>query len=131
MIIYLAASFPNKEKLRTVNKYLLNRGVKVICRWLDNKLYGLNKKDAIQDYEDVESSDVIIVFSDGGQQLSKGGRHTILGLALGWKKKIYLFGPKEQLFHYHPSVNQVTDRLLKDIDIDKLVIKIVELTTRS
>jgi hypothetical protein len=54
---------------------------------------------------DVIMSDEVVCLS--GDAYSKGGRHSEVGAAIALGKRVWLIGPREQVFHYHPLVVQV------------------------
>ena len=118
--IYLAASYARKDEMRGVRDVLETAGFKVTSRWIDQEgeyekgdippdRYSENPEVGIEfaerDLVDIAESDAFIMFT--GDELSSGGRHTEYGIALMYNMKaIIIVGPRENVFHCHPSVMQ-------------------------
>ena len=107
MKVYLAASFPRLREMRERRADLEKRGHTVTSRWLDhdpdtnyeNIPEHAQQRRAWEDWEDVRASNCFIMFTES-PPLSRGGRHTELGLALGLGKQVVIIGPKENVFHH-------------------------------
>jgi len=99
--VYIAASFPRKEEAQALCEQLEASGkYSVQSTWhkpRENPEYDACKEHAERDFWQVAESGMLIQFT--GDSLTKGGRHSELGLALAWKKVVYLVGPREQVFH--------------------------------
>ena len=122
MLIYLAARYSRLEELQGYADDLRAIGHRVEARWLlgDHQIHeGADKVEAAtmsvpiegrvfaeDDVLDVASADMLIAFSEepraGGA--SRGGRHVEFGLALAWRKKVIVVGPRENVFHTLPGV---------------------------
>jgi hypothetical protein len=58
-----------------------------------------------EDLQDVVGCDLLVAFSETPRSnASRGGRHVEFGIAMGLSKKLYVIGPRENIFHWHPSV---------------------------
>lgn len=94
--IYVAASFPEKYAAMRVVNIFVKHGWKSNTNWLRHK--NGSEEEAAQDYYDVMRSDCVCVIT--GDNLSKGGRHTECGIALGAGIACVRIGPMEQIFHH-------------------------------
>jgi len=55
---------------------------------------------------------VLLFFSEPPDSHSKrGGRHVEFGLALAWGKRLMIVGPRENVFHCLPQVEQYANML--------------------
>lgn len=130
MKIYVAASYPRKADARKVAEILAKAGhIIIAARWIyedegydsdthrgetKKRQYDRLSNAAIRDIEDVKSCDTLVCLTDGEVQLTHGGRHSELGMALLLEKDVFIVGPREQVFHYHPRVrhyNELNDLL--------------------
>jgi hypothetical protein len=110
---YVAASAARQGDAKVVAEHLRARGAKVKARWLEQEdvSYGRPGVEdelgscAQLDMHDVINSDEVVCLS--GDAYSKGGRHSEIGAAIALGKNVWLLGPREQVFHYHPLVKQV------------------------
>ena len=127
---YVASSFRNMDAVIYVTKQLVNKGYVHTYDWTKNadareentltfedlKEIGQQEKNAVIE------SDFIVVILPGGK-----GTHIELGIALGLRKKIFLFSPDRAIDHvettstfYHlPEVEKCYGTL------DELVDKII------
>jgi hypothetical protein len=109
-IVYIAASYPRKDEAQSLAGLLKHRGHCVSSRWhregpkKDNPT--LWPTDCLRDLEDLEECNVLVGIT--GDNLSRGGRHTEIGIALATGKRIILVGPMEQVFHAHPKIEVVS-----------------------
>ncbi len=107
--IYIAASFPRKAEAHDLARMLQDLGHLVVSRWHDENGQSakddpaLWPKDAPRDVDDVLDCDIFLCLT--GDTLSRGGRHTELGIALSTKKKVIILGPREQVFHALPCID--------------------------
>lgn len=122
MRIYLAARYSRREELNGYADELRNEGFTVDARWLlgEHKWNPLAaeveaaefsvplvaRRFALDDVEDLLKSDIVISFTEPTRAVSssRGGRHVEFGLAYAWRKKLYLVGPRENVFHTLPGV---------------------------
>lgn len=108
MKIYLAARFPRIEEMRKYADELTEDGHEVTASWVYGGEEGLTFSDiALLDVSDVIKSDALVCFTEPyGSSNVGGGRHSEFGVALALRKKLYLVGEREQVFHWWPSVIQ-------------------------
>lgn len=117
MRIYIAASFPNKDKAQALREYLREKGHVITSRWLDghNAMYGMQPQFALMDAEDVASAEVLVCMT--GDTLTRGGRHAEVGMAIALRKPIILYcedfaeKAREMVFHHHPLCESACMRL--------------------
>lgn len=105
----------------TKSTSMRNLGHDVDCRWLkglhqihpgsanvDNADSSVPMEAAAfaqEDVEDLAASHAIILFSERPDSHSKrGGRHVEFGMALAWGKRLFVIGPRENVFHCLPGV---------------------------
>ena len=132
MNIYLASQYSRREELCGYRAQLWKLGHEVPARWLNGvdqintegqplKESGeqlvedgaadvaaeLRQKFALDDFEDVQSCDLLVAFTEIPRtSTSRGGRHVELGLALGTGKPVVIIGPRENIFCWLPVVSQ-------------------------
>ena len=122
--IYLAARFSRHEELNRYASELRDAGHEVTARWLSRESQANENTVAVQncngevplagrplaqeDFEDIKRADVVISITEQPrvQHTTRGGRHVELGLALGWGKQLIIIGPRENVFHTLPQVEQ-------------------------
>jgi hypothetical protein len=125
MKIYIAASYPRKAEAKTLALILAGHGHTIVSTWTEmdegynndgirerESTYQYHKRlqaAAIRDVKQVKECDVIISFTDGENQLTRGGRHSEFGIAVGLNKKLICIGPKEHVLHYLPNINEFAD----------------------
>jgi hypothetical protein len=67
----------------------------------------LRQKFAKDDFRDVVMCDMLIGFTEPPRSsASRGGRHVELGIALGLMKRVWIVGPRENLFCWLEDVRQ-------------------------
>ena len=126
--VYLAARYSRREELCQYREHLRLAGVEVVGRWLDggNQIDEVGKpigdhgeqlvegdaacreaaelrmKFAKDDVDDVAAADIVVSFTEQPRQASnnRGGRHVEFGYALATGKKLFIVGPRENLFHW-------------------------------
>lgn len=112
MKFYVAARFSDKNKVKEINKLILDKGYKLSGDWTDHvktdsyeKQIERSRKYAIEDVDAVINCDVFVLLLN-----EKGGTgsSTELGIALALNKKIYAIGDHigNNMFNFHPLVNQ-------------------------
>ena len=135
MRIYLAARYSRREELCGYRDQLQQLGHTVRAVWLDGKhqisdsgepigdqgealVEGddgsasersakLRAKFAYEDFRDVILCELFISFTEQPRSgFSRGGRHVELGIAMGTMKRIWIVGPRENLFCWHEDVRQ-------------------------
>lgn len=123
--IYLSARFARRDELRGYRDELVAAGFVVTSSWLDSteaidhvtgravapdgshpEHTPRASEMAVADIADVRASRVFIAFTDepGVVGAGRGGRHVELGLALAVEQDIFVVGPREHVFHWHPLV---------------------------
>ncbi len=125
--IYLAARYSRREELCRYREEIRGAGHVVTARWLDGEHQiddagkpigeegealvegddesahvrgaALRRSFAREDFGDVMMCDLLIAFTEKPRSiLSRGGRHVELGIALGTMKRVWIVGPRENLF---------------------------------
>lgn len=122
MKVYLASNYRRRDELLAVKAELeeLHLGYQVVSRWLihdpdtpaaklveqaDVAMPDEAQQFAVVDYEDVQSADVLVLFSDPvSQSGQRGGCHVEFGMALAWRKPVVVVGPRQNVFHTLPDV---------------------------
>jgi hypothetical protein len=67
----------------------------------------LRQKFAQDDYRDVLGCELLIAFTEPPRSASsRGGRHVELGIALGLMKRVWIVGPRENIFCWLEDVRQ-------------------------
>lgn len=103
MRIYVAASWSRqKTDAQALADILTKMGHTITSGWLKAADGADQAIEAENDYNDVMRAEALVCIT--GDTESKGGRHTELGLALALQKRVYIVGPREQVFHHHPRV---------------------------
>ena len=114
MKIYLAATYSRHPEMREVRSTLESLGHIVTGRWINGNHEVTNKSYdrqgeifAIEDYEDLVASELVISFTEEPRSTSgrgRGGRHVEFGIALALNKSLVVIGHRENVFHYLPQV---------------------------
>ena|SRR6266496_13608 len=113
-IVYLSASIRAQPVMRRYRDILQDEfGWKVQARWIDvqeSSPMGVKEVQedrvraaiyAVTDMADILTSGTVIIFTRWPS--TSGGRHTELGLALAFGKRIILVGPRENVFQALPD----------------------------
>ena len=102
MRYHLAARYPRRLELCGYRERLLSIGDTVTSRWLDfRKMPRWSYGIAQEDCEDLMRADAVIIFTEiPNTVLATGGRHVEFGLALAQGKRVFVVGPRENVFHY-------------------------------
>lgn len=127
MIIYLASRYSRREELCGYREQIRGLGHRVDAVWLNGehqisnegtpigeqgerlvegddgsdseRAAALRQKFAQEDFRDVMMSDLLIAFTEPPRSsASRGGRHVELGIALGMMKRVWIVGPRENIF---------------------------------
>lgn len=123
MKIYIAARFDRIDEMNEIAARLRDAGHIVDCRWLNgsHQLHpGADEVEAAQgnipmaaqpfaldDVEDLSAADAILFFSEKPESHSKrGGRHVEFGMAIALRKRLFVIGPRENVFHCLPQVER-------------------------
>lgn len=122
--VYLAARYSRNAEMRDYRDDLLALGIKVTSRWIDchtdvvgdftasftQEFLNANPEKCAplgqHDLDDLDEADCVISFTGSGL---KGGRHVELGYALARGKRLFVIGPRENVFHTLPIVEHFDD----------------------
>lgn len=135
MRIYLAARYSRRLELCEYRDQLRAAGHTVQATWLDGehqisdrgtpigesgealvegddesaseRAAALRQRLAHEDYRDVAMCELLIAFTEPPRSNhSRGGRHVELGIALGMMKRVFIVGPRENIFCWLEDVRQ-------------------------
>ncbi len=119
MKFYIAARFSRRPECNDLAHRIKSLGHEITSRWVkpdtDHVLpTGLSAQAAdserqrfcLEDMEDVFSADAMVSLMEEPRNNSRGGRHVEFGMALALHRPLYIIGPRETVFHHHPSVRQ-------------------------
>ena len=123
MKVYLAARFSRREEMRRYAGELAELGHEVTARWVVGPPQASHHPDqvsghsqayeervSVEDLKDVADATCIVCFSEQPRSTNtRGGRHVEFGLAVAGEKRIILVGPRENVFHFLPQVENFTD----------------------
>jgi nucleoside 2-deoxyribosyltransferase len=122
MNVYIAGKFEDQAHLRDLAAALEMVDYCVTSRWLrerNNATYGVGKplkRLASRDLEDIDASDVMVVFSNPiGKDSGTVGRHVETGYALGKGLPVIYIGLPRHIFTTLPSTHRVTPKLPYDM----------------
>lgn len=107
MNIYIAASYSRIDEANTCAQRLSGDGHNITSYWLtgipavENWSRGACAK---QDIADIIKADCVLVLT--GTPSTSGGHHVETGFALALYKRIVLVGPRQNVFHHLPRVEQ-------------------------
>ena len=118
MKFYLASSYARREELKGYADLLTRHGHIVTSRWIDGEHealdssllhcanQGIAQRFLREDLEDLFAADAIVSFTEPPNGPSRGGRHVEFGIALAHGLRLFVVGPKENLFYFAPGVRQ-------------------------
>lgn len=73
----------------------------------NDRAAALRQRFATEDFRDVSMCELLIAFTEPPRSNhSHGGRHVELGIALGMMKRVWIVGPRENLFCWLEDVRQ-------------------------
>lgn len=123
--IYLAAKYARREEMEEIALMLMNtHGYDITARWVFGGEEGKTLEEiALFDLEDVDEADTVVSFTELPDMYTTGGRHVEFGYALGAGKRLVVIGPRENVFHNFPTVEQFDT--LEDWIRSEIGIKIV------
>lgn len=116
--VYLSSRFQRQEEMigyaTEIESLTDSQGgtpFRITSRWLNFPSDISKIQAAYFDQYDVAHSDIVICFSEdlsSGLAIDQntGGRHVELGMALAFSKMVLLIGPRENVFHHLPEVQQ-------------------------
>jgi hypothetical protein len=105
MKIFLAARHERRWEMLRVASRLERDGHEVTSRWIS----GGGDNDpaiipAVEDLLDLGRADCLVSFTDEPNSIvggaARGERHVAFGIALGAGKRVYIVGPRENIFHH-------------------------------
>jgi nucleoside 2-deoxyribosyltransferase len=121
--VYVAARWDDRDVALELKRTLERNGLIVTSTWLtphDNQSMDALKargplrvvadarERAIKDFEDIDASDVLLVYSPkSSHRNGTGGKHVETGYALANGKPVFVLGDRENIFHYHPMARSV------------------------
>lgn len=117
MKCYLAAGFSRKNEIAEKSQELENLGIKITSTWpheemtANAKLHEVSdeylRQHARKDLNEILAADALILFTqDPLVPFCRGGRMHEAGFAHALGKSILICGPRENLFHWLPEINQ-------------------------
>ena len=116
MYLYLAARYSRRLELCGYRTILENLGHHVTSCWLhgahevaDATLTTIPREQvarfAQEDYTDICVAQALIAFTEKPYTIpTRGGRFVELGMALALRKKVYVVGPRENVFCALPQI---------------------------
>lgn len=118
LTVYLAARFSRKNEIKAKSLELIELGINVTSRWLDEtadpnsdlKEFSddLHTQVAQTDIEDIDNADLLVLFTEDPElAFKRGGRHFESGYAYGKGTPMVTVGPKENVFHHLPKILNV------------------------
>jgi len=110
MSFYIASK--SQVVARKWKEILESEGYDIVARWIDEYDFGSGppyddikrSENAVADEEDIRAADALIFRSEPDGVRVAGGKHVETGIAIALHKQVYVIGPKENIFHWHPLV---------------------------
>lgn len=117
MKVYLAAGFSRKQEIADKTKELESIGIRVTSTWptenaapnceLHQFTDDYHAEMASRDVDEIRQADALVLFThDPNIPFKRGGRMHEAGFAHALGKRLYVCGPKENIFHYLPEIEQ-------------------------
>lgn len=130
MILYLAARYSRAPEISEVARRLRAAGHTIASTWhdrprVDHPTDLQSEEAAVRDYLELFGAEALVAFTDTTFELfcdtslqadyaddnkvasiARGGRHVEFGIAVGLGLRLYLVGPRENIFHHLPRVVQ-------------------------
>jgi len=110
MRIHLAARYDRRFEMLGVAARLFGAGHDVTSRWIEGDRGEPQRAAALQDLGDLWRAECLVSFTEppeaGGPRTAaaRGGRHVELGVGLARGIRLYIVGPRENLFHHLPGI---------------------------
>jgi hypothetical protein len=97
--------------MRAIGVTLVRAGHTITSSWVGGWHDGVPERtSAIEDLHDLLDADCIVAFTEEPtEQVSwaaRGGRHVEFGIAIAKGKRLCIIGPRENVFHHLPEVEQ-------------------------
>ena len=123
LMVYLSAKYSRREEMARCKRQLESSGlIEVTNRWCDGDdranpeemvqlvQDGLGGRFASEDIKNIEAAHVVICFTEErGTWDWLGDRHVELGIALAHRRKVFVVGPRENVFHHLAQVRVCPD----------------------
>lgn len=122
MRVYIASAFSTIKEVRKQRDELKAIGIDCTSTWADEtadpniQMTDKSLTDsfllytAITDIKDIDRSDAIVLITqEPTKPFVRGGRMHEFGYAMGRGKKLFVCGPRENIFHYLPTVTVCAD----------------------
>lgn len=119
MKFYIAARFSRRPECNDLAHRLKSLDHEITSRWVkpdsDHVVpTGLSAQAAdaermrfcLEDCEDVQAAEAMVSLMEEPRNNSRGGRHVEFGIGLALNQLMFIIGPRETVFHHHPSVQQ-------------------------
>ena len=112
MKLYLAARYDRLAEMAALAEAIEDLGHEVTSRWIEG--HGQPDGDsALYDLTDVVVADALVLFTEEPTAhvpfAARGGRHVEFGYALRAGKRMFIVGPRENIFHELPEVTALPD----------------------
>lgn len=117
MKIYIAARFSKRPECNALAHRLQALGHTITSRWVkpdtDHVIAtGVSSRAAdrererfaLEDIEDLRACDTLVSLQEPERSGGRGGRHVEFGYALAMNARVIVIGPRETVFHHHPSI---------------------------
>lgn len=128
--IYLASAFDRQSEMKNYASDLKSIGYTISSTWLEeetvaahNITKNLGRRYAERDSQEIQNSDIIIVFLEDvpHSRPLTGGRLVEMGIGLVSVPIIYTVGKPENVFAWHPKVQQFKtwDELFQHLDVER------------
>jgi hypothetical protein len=112
MKLYLASRYDRRIEMAEVAERIEQLGHRVTSRWIAGNGRP-NGESARYDLTDVLVADGLVLFTEEPTArvpfAARGGRHVEFGYALKAGKKVFIVGPRENIFHALPEVVRFPD----------------------
>ena len=98
--IYLASNWDSKPRMRALRDQLLLLGHTVLSSWLDDPTTAYvvdSPNDARKDLDEIRQCELLLC--DTAETSTTGGRDVEIGYATGIGKRVWIIGPRRNIFH--------------------------------
>lgn len=130
MKIYLASAFDRQQEMKGYASDLKSIGHTISSTWLDEETVAahnitkkLGRRYAERDSQEIQNSDAIIVFLEKvpHNRPLTGGRLVEMGIGLVSVPLVYTIGESENVFAFHPKVQQFKtwEELFQHLDAER------------
>jgi hypothetical protein len=107
--VYLAGRSEDLTVIRTLRTRLGDVGIACSSRWLEEGGIVANQRvGAVQCLMDIARAQAVVLFNIAKiHRTGTGGRHVETGIAIATGKPVVVYGDRENVFHYLPTVRCV------------------------